>query len=656
MIGHALDPDRCVAVCAVDGELEHWYPTLRALQDIVRHVSVVMPAPRPAMIAMDGVVMESAPFEAVMDQLGQDANLDSVLLLVEPCVFDARAFDRAKQAMDDDPRIAVVCPIGNSSGYLSAPFRNQPTHHQIDDLDELAVHERLNSTPPDPLRIAPIPVAAGPIALLARHVLGIIGSRLGEVGHRRLWISDFSLRALRRGFLTVVDPAAFALRPWDLGLPSVDALDDLEQRHRLHDLHPFWSEVFDGERVARDSTVGIAVGAASARIRGLDVAIDGTCLGPKEMGTQVQTLALVRSLCERDDVNRVTVAVPGSPPLYAKAILDHAKITVVADSDGRFPADLEAHIVHRPFQPDRDLPFDAWSGTALRTVVTVQDVIAYQVGPYHPSAGSWASYRSYMRSSLYESDGVVVISGDTLRAARSEGLITDDSRTFVVENGTDHLSGDEPVVVPMAIEDRGWLAAPFLVVLGANYGHKNRDLAIGAWHTLRKMGHPHRLVMVGAAVPIGSSRAAESKTLASIGNDADGVLVLPDLTSEERNWVLRHADLVLYPTSAEGFGLVPFEAARFGTPCLSVGFGPLLEVAPDLPVRARSWLPADLASAAHELLSDPDLANRQRLSAIDAGMPYTWARTAQGLVTAYHTLLSLPPKRPSHLHTKIGSR
>ncbi len=108
--------------------------------------------------------------------------------------------------------------------------------------------------------------------------------------------------------------------------------------------------------------------------------------------------------------------------------------------------------------------------------------------------------------------------------------------------------------------------------------------------------------------------------------------------------MLRHAALVLYPTSAEGFGLVPFESAMFGTATVSVGFGPLHEVAPDLPVRALSWDPVDLADACAQLLDDPHLARRQVDAARSAASTYTWERTAGLLVDVYRTLLSRPAK------------
>jgi glycosyltransferase involved in cell wall biosynthesis len=122
------------------------------------------------------------------------------------------------------------------------------------------------------------------------------------------------------------------------------------------------------------------------------------------------------------------------------------------------------------------------------------------------------------------------------------------------------------------------------------------------------------------------------------------VFLLPDLPSSERNWLVRHADLVLYPSSAEGFGLVPYEAARFGTPTLFTRFGPLQELMPDIPVAADDWSPDSLADAADALLSDPAQARAQVESCLAAGTKYTWAATAERLADLYRLVMSLTPR------------
>jgi glycosyltransferase involved in cell wall biosynthesis len=325
-------------------------------------------------------------------------------------------------------------------------------------------------------------------------------------------------------------------------------------------------------------------------------------------------------------------------PRYAERVLGHPKIRVVRTSGLRFPNDQHADVLHRPFQPTGGLPWMNWRRSADRVLVTLQDLIAYSVGAYHDGPKIWMRYRTGIRQAVARSDGLVVISHDVASDLRRERLPVVAERTFVVENGTDHLSGDEAEVFPAELLARGWAARDFLVVLGANYSHKNRDLAIRVFRRLREHNPSLGLVLAGVAVAEGSSRVLEAIEL----RDTEGVVTLPDVTSEERNWLLRHASICLYPTSNEGFGLVPFEAARFGTPTVFTRVGPLAEVLDGVPVVASSWDPDELAACCQRLLDDPQLAGEQVTATLKSGGRYTWDETAARLVRAYRELLAHP--------------
>jgi glycosyltransferase involved in cell wall biosynthesis len=296
--------------------------------------------------------------------------------------------------------------------------------------------------------------------------------------------------------------------------------------------------------------------------------------------------------------------------------------------------------VHRPFQPNDDFDVGRWRSVADRVVVSVLDLISYHIGTYSGDAEVWLRYRDTMRRVAREVDGVTVISVDVARLAEIERLPIGPDRLYPIPYGTEHLTGNELARVPAELLARGFHSEQFILCLGTNYSHKNRDLAIRAFLELRRRGWALALVLVGAAVPWGSSRARE---------DSQGVgeiFVLPELPSEERNWLFRHASLLFYPTSAEGFGLVPYEAARFGTPSVYVSFGPLGEIAGEQPVLARDWSPEALADAAEGLLRDPALASQQVEACLAAGAPYTWARTTEELVTMYRELMARPPRYP----------
>ncbi len=90
---------------------------------------------------------------------------------------------------------------------------------------------------------------------------------------------------------------------------------------------------------------------------------------------------------------------------------------------------------------------------------------------------------------------------------------------------------------------------------------------------------------------------------------------MPD--EAEKAWLYAHAAAVVYPTIYEGFGLVPFEAAAHGTPCL---FAPQASLRETLRARTRRSCRGTPAASAERALAllDPGPARdapRRRASA-----------------------------------------
>ena len=327
----------------------------------------------------------------------------------------------------------------------------------------------------------------------------------------------------------------------------------------------------------RNAAFGETYVAARASVGGLRIVLDGSVLGPKEMGTQVSMLALIKALSERPEIASIGVTLPLSdPPPYAAEVLRHPKVDARYKPDNDLSIFGEVDVIHRPFHSNVD---ESWRRTASRIVMTLNDLIAFQIPIYHETQDEWFKYREGIRQAVSDVDGLIVISDDVRQQVSVERMRIEDARLFVAPLGVGHLTGNEPAFPPDELLQRGFDESPFLVVLGANSAHKNRGRAIEVLQALRQMGHPLSLVLAGAHVPYGSSRMEED----AAWQPDQPVYVIPDVSSEERNWLLRHASVVLYPTSAEGFGFVPHEAAAFGTPSVFVPFGPLGERFPDLP-------------------------------------------------------------------------
>ena len=106
---------------------------------------------------------------------------------------------------------------------------------------------------------------------------------------------------------------------------------------------------------------------------------------------------------------------------------------------------------------------------------------------------------------------------------------------------------------------------------------------------------------------------------------------------------MRHAALVLYPTSSEGFGLVPFEAASMGVPTVHVSFGPLKELIEDDSI-PQTWSPQGLSDYAHQILVSPDKAAQVVKTILRNADSLTWDDTAARLTDFYRTTLSKVPR------------
>ena len=157
------------------------------------------------------------------------------------------------------------------------------------------------------------------------------------------------------------------------------------------------------------------------------------------------------------------IGLPGPIPTYAEPYLRSSKIRPFVapnlDLSGADPAD----IIHRPSQPSGAMPLAEWRERCHRVVVTLHDLIAYQV-LYSGNPSIWSDYRRGVIDGAADVDGVIVVSDDTRRHVDVEALPLEPERMFVVPGGTDHLSGAEDEEQPRELGARGFLGAEFLLV------------------------------------------------------------------------------------------------------------------------------------------------------------------------------------------------
>jgi glycosyltransferase involved in cell wall biosynthesis len=96
----------------------------------------------------------------------------------------------------------------------------------------------------------------------------------------------------------------------------------------------------------------------------------------------------------------------------------------------------------------------------------------------------------------------------------------------------------------------------------------------------------------------------------------------------------RQAEMLVYPSLYEGFGLPPMEAMACGTPVITSNTTSLPEVVGQAALTVDPTSPAEIASAMAKLLDDACLAQTLRQAGFERSQTFTWERTAQRLLVA----------------------
>lgn len=435
-----------------------------------------------------------------------------------------------------------------------------------------------------------------------------------------------------------------------VGLPGSDAADadpvaDVSARlSALGLVHVLADEVCvgmadDGVLAGDAGPLKRAVAAAVAPLRPLSVTVDARALGTAATGTRTYILDLIVALARADSLRlRVLLPPDTSPEVHAVLEADDA-IELITYAEAVAGVAL-TDVVHRPQQIFTTDDLTLLRLVGERIVITHHDLIAYRCGAYHDSAEEWQDFRRVTRLALGSADVVVFSSRHARDDALREDLIAP-QRARVVPLGAERVWPQPPAAElrPAGVPEQGAL----LVCIGADYAHKNRPFALALARALRdRHGWDGHLVLAGPHVELGSSRPAEQAMLEADGTLASLVLDIGPVDDAERAWLYRHAQAVVYPTVYEGFGLVPFEAAQAGVPCLYAAAGALAELAGSDLATLVAWDPDASADAVASLLVPGEARDRHLQALRDAAAAMSWAECVPMLRAVYDDAVRSP--------------
>jgi glycosyltransferase involved in cell wall biosynthesis len=173
---------------------------------------------------------------------------------------------------------------------------------------------------------------------------------------------------------------------------------------------------------------------------------------------------------------------------------------------------------------------------------------------------------------------------------------------------------------------------PYILSVANSYPHKNLHRLVDAFALLLER-IPHQLVIVGRP------RLGEPQLVKSLSKiPPERVRRIAGLPRNELIDLYQSADLFVFPSLYEGFGLPVLEAMMAGVPVVTTREGSIPEVGGDEVTYADGRDPADLAAKILETINLPPNARQTRIqSARTRAATFTWSTAAKATVEGWRS-------------------
>lgn len=279
----------------------------------------------------------------------------------------------------------------------------------------------------------------------------------------------------------------------------------------------------------------------------------------------------------------------------------------------RLSSEMLCHPPNLLFVPSHVLP---WIHPQ-KTVVTIHD-LAYR---YFPSAyPALNRFYEYLALKLAQGASKIIVPSQATKNDLLKWTKINPEKIVVIHHGVDYAIYQSP--------QEKKVNYPYLLFLGKLEERKNLKRIIEAFAMLKKEKKlPHKLVLVGQPGFRYQEIDAKIQTLPqSIQKEIIPTGYLP--THEVIRW-LKNADILLFPTLYEGFGLPVLEAMAAGVPVLASQIPALKEIASDAAFFVDPQKPKEIATGIERLLSDQDVRKQLIQKGQERAKSFSWQKCAQ---------------------------
>lgn len=316
-------------------------------------------------------------------------------------------------------------------------------------------------------------------------------------------------------------------------------------------------------------------------------------------------------------------ALPGCRLLPALMTVGNVMLSTAARN-------YQLDIIH---DPNGVAPFFGPS-SGVRRIVTIHDTFPFVYPATHNRLDNWR-YRWQLPYAARRADAVITV---------SECSRDDLVRIFPLASGSVHVisEGVDPQFKPVpdtpqrqALLARYGVDQPYLLYVGGINARKNIARLLHAYALVREHYPLVKLVIAG-------KRQWQTNTIDKVFDQlalANHVHFTGYVHDKDLPALYSAAELFVFPSLYEGFGLPPLEAMACGTPVVTSSVSSLPEVVGDAAVTVDPFDVNALAAAIEQTLSDDVLRTMLTQRGMERVTQFTWELAARETIDVYDRVL-----------------
>ncbi len=265
-----------------------------------------------------------------------------------------------------------------------------------------------------------------------------------------------------------------------------------------------------------------------------------------------------------------------------------------------------------------------------RSVVTFHDLTFFLFPELHTMPKRYF-FRLFIHLSRHRAAAIIADSESTRQDAIRLAKVPPGKIHTVLLGVTPDFHPENDPVLLQSVRLKYHLPERFMLFVGLLEPRKNLPALLQAFASLPPQQPPVKLVIVGRQ---GWMYQQTLRLVQELGI-ADKVHFTGYVDQADLPRVYNLAQMAIYPSTYEGFGLPVLEAMACGTPVISSNISSMPEIAGEAGVLVPPGDIPVLAQAIERLLSDPVECQRRVALGLEQAAKFTWERTADQTIAVY---------------------